>query len=327
MFSLNIHAIENPDYKIVSTFPAPGPRSQDITWDGVHFWVVDDSTDFICELDSENLSVLGSFPAPHGRLQGIAWDGSHLLAVPFDSLLVYVLDRDSTTIISTYDLKRPFEYYGHRATGIATLDSHIYCCFYAGFSSKISKIDIDKGIFEFINFTGVYPLGLVLYDRYLLCCGDIGGKNNGKIEGYDIHNNPLRCLFEFSVPCKYPSGITSDGEYIWVIGRDTNLIYKIRVNGIVLNVEDIDYDDFSIVACPNPFNISTEISFSIKYLSNVRLSIYSSCGQKVATLVDGPVSAGAHSVTFDGANYASGLYFYRFETAGLKKNGKLLLLK
>jgi hypothetical protein len=59
----------------------------------------------------------------------------------------------------------------------------------------------------------------------------------------------------------------------------------------------------------------------------VRLSIYSITGQKVATLADGPMSAGAHSVSFDGSEYASGVYFYRFESEGLKKSGKMLLLK
>jgi hypothetical protein len=42
---------------------------------------------------------------------------------------------------------------------------------------------------------------------------------------------------------------------------------------------------------------------------------------------DGPVSAGVHSVVFNGSRYASGVYFYRFESAGLKKTGKMLLLK
>ena len=59
----------------------------------------------------------------------------------------------------------------------------------------------------------------------------------------------------------------------------------------------------------------------------MRISIYSIAGQKIATLVNGPMSAGAHSVTFDGSKYASGVYFYRFESVGLKKSGKMLLLK
>ena len=82
-----------------------------------------------------------------------------------------------------------------------------------------------------------------------------------------------------------------------------------------------------VTVCPNPANPVTTITYSIKNPSNVRLSIYSINGQKVATLADGPMSAGTHSVTFNGAKYASGVYFYRFESAGLKKSGKMLMLK
>jgi hypothetical protein len=59
----------------------------------------------------------------------------------------------------------------------------------------------------------------------------------------------------------------------------------------------------------------------------VKLTVYAVNGQKVATLVDGPVSAGSHAVKFDGSRFASGVYFYRFESAGLNKSGKMLLLK
>ena len=58
-----------------------------------------------------------------------------------------------------------------------------------------------------------------------------------------------------------------------------------------------------------------------------KVDVYNINGQKVATLADGPMSAGTHSVTFNGAKYASGVYFYRFESAGLTKSGKMLLLK
>ena len=78
---------------------------------------------------------------------------------------------------------------------------------------------------------------------------------------------------------------------------------------------------------PNPANQATTISYSIKSPSSVKLNIYSINGQKVATLVDGPVSAGVHAVRFNGSHYASGVYFYRFESTGLNKTGKLLLLK
>ncbi|MHB9143344.1 MAG: T9SS type A sorting domain-containing protein, partial [Paludibacter sp.] len=78
---------------------------------------------------------------------------------------------------------------------------------------------------------------------------------------------------------------------------------------------------------PNPANPNTTFSFSIKAASHVKLSIYSITGQRVNTLIDTNKSAGAHSVTFNGSRFASGVYFYKFESNSFVKNGKILLLK
>ncbi|HHE40472.1 MAG TPA: T9SS type A sorting domain-containing protein, partial [Candidatus Cloacimonetes bacterium] len=66
----------------------------------------------------------------------------------------------------------------------------------------------------------------------------------------------------------------------------------------------------SIFAHPNPFNPVTTITYSIKNPSQVKLSIYSITGQKVTTLIDNPMSAGSHSVVFDGSDFGSGVYIY-----------------
>jgi len=83
----------------------------------------------------------------------------------------------------------------------------------------------------------------------------------------------------------------------------------------------------SVSITPNPANPTTIITYSIAETSNVRLTIYSVSGQKVATLVDGSLSAGTHSVVFDGSHLASGVYFYRLESKGFAKSGKMLLIK
>jgi len=78
---------------------------------------------------------------------------------------------------------------------------------------------------------------------------------------------------------------------------------------------------------PNPFNASTTISFELHEPSWVNLQIYNIAGQKVTTLVDELMPAGNSRVLFDGINLPSGLYFYRFESPGFEKKGKMLLVK
>ena len=65
---------------------------------------------------------------------------------------------------------------------------------------------------------------------------------------------------------------------------------------------------------PNPFNPSTAISFTIPTASKVSLSVYNVLGQRVATLVNRDLSAGAHAFTFDASALSSGMYFYTIAT-------------
>ena len=90
---------------------------------------------------------------------------------------------------------------------------------------------------------------------------------------------------------------------------------------------DIVVAERSIAIAPNPFNPATTLSFTLPETLQVKLAVYSITGQKVATLADETMSAGAHSVQFDGAGLASGLYIYRFETPGFSDTGKMLLVK
>jgi hypothetical protein len=78
---------------------------------------------------------------------------------------------------------------------------------------------------------------------------------------------------------------------------------------------------------PNPFNPTTEISFSLANNSQVNLGVFNLNGQKVATLVDGSMGAGSHSVTFDASGLSSGVYFYTLQANGATETRKMVLTK
>jgi hypothetical protein len=83
---------------------------------------------------------------------------------------------------------------------------------------------------------------------------------------------------------------------------------------------------------PNPFNPTTTIAFSIKERGHVSLAIYNVAGERVQTLADEIVAAGAHTSVWDGRDAAgqpvsSGVYFYQLKATGFEQTRKMVLLK
>jgi hypothetical protein len=78
---------------------------------------------------------------------------------------------------------------------------------------------------------------------------------------------------------------------------------------------------------PNPFNPTTAIRFALPQASHVIVAVVDRLGLRVATLVDGELDAGLHTVQFDGTGLASGVYFYRMRAGSFTDTKKLLLIR
>lgn len=78
---------------------------------------------------------------------------------------------------------------------------------------------------------------------------------------------------------------------------------------------------------PNPFNPSTTIPFELKHDAQVVLEVYNLLGQRVETLVDGPLSAGRHEVPWNARDLPSGMYVYRMMSGRTVQTKSLTLVK
>jgi hypothetical protein len=83
---------------------------------------------------------------------------------------------------------------------------------------------------------------------------------------------------------------------------------------------------------PNPFNPTTNISFSLPKEDDIELTIYNIKGQKVKTLYSGIAEEGKHSMVWEGKDtngksVSSGIYFYKLKTESKELTRKMLLLK
>ncbi len=78
---------------------------------------------------------------------------------------------------------------------------------------------------------------------------------------------------------------------------------------------------------PNPFNPSTTISFTIPAAQKVNLNIYNVLGEQVATVINGRLNAGTHTIHWNAGNLPSGIYYYTLKSGSFSQAKAMVLLK
>jgi len=107
------------------------------------------------------------------------------------------------------------------------------------------------------------------------------------------------------------------------------------VNADLDNVTTLNYDHTTAVvgsllgnAYPNPFQTgasnSANINVTIKAGESGTVTIYNIKGQAVKAF---PLKAGEHTLTWDGMDSSSGIYFFKLITPSVHTTKKLVLLK
>jgi photosystem II stability/assembly factor-like uncharacterized protein len=112
------------------------------------------------------------------------------------------------------------------------------------------------------------------------------------------------------------------------------IIIKTTTGGEPIGIEPISniipnefrlYQNF-----PNPFNPVTKIKFSIpmsSQLDPVNIYIYDVTGREVKNYSLGNLKAGIYSIDFDGADFASGVYFCQLAAGRFSQTRKMVLIK
>jgi hypothetical protein len=78
---------------------------------------------------------------------------------------------------------------------------------------------------------------------------------------------------------------------------------------------------------PNPFNPTTAVRFSLPSATNVVLGVYDVNGRLVDVIARGMKAAGEHTISWNAAGRASGVYMLKLEAQGQVLTRKMTLLK
>ncbi len=156
-------------------------------------------------------------------------------------------------------------------------------------------------------------------------------------------NGPVSWTFNWTAPAAgtgrvyfYASGVAansaggSSGDYGYHISQQV----PEKTTGVSDNADGSARPDRFVLLqnFPNPFNLATSISYTLRNEGWVNLTVYNILGQKVRALIDQKEPAGNYSVQWDsrddkGRVMPGGIYFYVLKAGDFTSSRKMVLLK
>jgi hypothetical protein len=211
-------------------------------------------------------------------------------------------------------------------------------------TTKIMYVDASKWAFgsaDGYNRSANNNAGFI---RLAITGGGVNENMDGTPSGFDIgtdYANWVQLNFSILVAEAYTLVIDSASNAVSLYQNHSNIPNNGVINSHPLSAP-INITGTSLVVAsrpgipeefaldqnyPNPFNPSTQIDFALPRQEQVTLDVYNVLGQRVATLVNGPLPAGYYTEKFDGAGLSSGIYFYRLTAGQLTFLKKMLMIK
>jgi hypothetical protein len=170
---------------------------------------------------------------------------------------------------------------------------------------------INNGSFNYVNYN---------YTNLDTFKFTIPGQTSGASVSYYIAAQDSLSNFVVTLPGK-GRGLNPPGTIV----PDSLFTYSVIV-GTASNTEPVKYELSQNF--PNPFNPTTNISFSIARTADVKILVYDVLGREVMTFINSRFNAGAHSFTFDGSELSSGIYYYTMYLDGsMFETKKMILMK
>ncbi len=198
----------------------------------------------------------------------------------------------------------------------------------------IDIMSVDNGTKSSIEEIAVFENGE--------CIGAVvGDKLPVQLLAYTDEANKALDNLTFRVSYKGQKKQSCVSDYLVFDQKKNNYVQKNLKNGfgyaqIKLSPKNADFSPVPqkiiLNNYPNPFNPETFITFSLPEKMPVDIAIYNIKGQLVYTLVDKIMSAGDHSLVWNGVDnnhmkVKSGIYFCKLKTSHSEAVKKLMLLK
>ncbi len=318
---------ESAGTEIVVKYATPKNNPTGLAWDGEFLWLAHDQgydKGLITKINPNNGQVIYSFDSPGREPRGLAWGNNYLWIVDeqdYNSKIFKIDPNEKGKIIEylsldSLNIDQPI--------GLAFGGNHLWVV--DGADNKIYNIDLLEKTYYPINSPTRYPKDLAWDGENLFVA-------SGPYDKWKIYKvNPIdgRVLEEIDLPGNDPHvfGLEWDGNYLWMVDDNNELIYKLKLNSIV----DMNRDNYSVVKTYKTSETSPSIKINkIEPISNSTYIVEGS-----AFDADGIKSVKANGILLAGTNQFSGVvnnfygdtwYFDAEDNSGNKTQQEIKIIK
>jgi len=286
--------------------------------------------------------------------QGISGNGNIIATINYNGF-VRVLQWNGTTYNLLWQHQElPGTYYNWMSAVDVSNDGSMVAC---GTLNFISNSNYDGKVKLFNVAGGSTPLwtstgdsdevNSVMFSKNgrFLCSASWGSFYTGSAYNLKVfkttHITNIPWFRASSSGSFFCSSISDDGQTVIGSGKSVHarnfgsggILYNMLIDtsenlvGINNNQNTIPRNFAISQNYPNPFNPSTVINYDIPKDGIVKIIVFNVLGSEVSTLVNKFQKGGKYSVSFDGSNQTSGVYFYKIETPGFVETKKMILIK
>ena len=86
-------------------------------------------------------------------------------------------------------------------------------------------------------------------------------------------------------------------------------------------------EGYELSCYPNPFNATSNITFTLHKQQHIRLSLFNTTGKEVVSLINSTLQPGHHQTSLNARHLATGIYFILLQTDQQQTSQKILLLR
>jgi len=109
--------------------------------------------------------------------------------------------------------------------------------------------------------------------------------------------------------------------YLYLISSEKVTALRQREGGKSAEAES------ELLIYPNPFNQSARIEFTLQQSADITITLHDNRGRIVKTIENGRRSSGTHSLSYDAAGLASGIYWLQIKGSEIRRVKKIVLLR